>query len=72
MSAPEPVAVTGVRPGQVWRDNDPRSENRCRTVATVTETHVVWERHSAPVSLRALHTDGKPRKSGWSCIQDAP
>lgn len=57
--------------GQIYRDNDPRFPNRLLRVFRVDETHAWLDPMTGGVlSVRVhrsrLHTDGKPRKSGFS------
>ena len=65
--------MSEVKVGTVVRDNDPRCSYRQRVVSRINEDGRVLLKHPAIeklpgtwVRLDRIHTDGKPRKSGWS------
>ncbi len=85
-----------VRPGQVYKDNDPRSARRVKVnrapvqkwtisrgvkagpleFAEVIEVHPLDAERTVGspfyLLLRRMYTDGKPRRSGYSLVQDVP
>lgn len=62
-----------IRIGDVIRDNDPRMPGRFLVVKEVEAT-CVWAQATRGtgkfhrVSLKRIHTDGKPRKSGFDLL----
>lgn len=66
-----------ITPGTVIRDNDPRMPYRNLRVRVVgTEyarcSHLAMTNMTARVRLDRIHTDGKPRKSGFSVVTWGP
>lgn len=60
--------------GDKVKDNDPRSLHRVLTITSVgneTVMAVFAARHSR-ISIRRIHTDGKPRRSGFSLLRFPP
>jgi hypothetical protein len=76
-----------VQIGDHIRDNDPRMPNRVlivREFASLerslpipqTEATHAWAEHPrghgrTRLALSSIHTDGKPRRTGWSVVSDA-
>ena len=70
-----------IRVGDRIIDNDPREPNRILTVREIGPERVVaargpaGRRQETRIALKRIHTDDKPRRSGWSLIKengDAP
>lgn len=68
-----PVPPDGrIRPGMVVSDNEPWQQGKRRmTVRRIVEDKAVLgdDYGETRVRLDRIHTDGKPRRSGWSVVQ---
>jgi len=63
----------GIKVGDKLKDNDPRVGNRILTVREIGHGFVEAKAPSGRiVSIRTdrIHTDGKPRRSGFDLIRD--
>jgi len=63
--------MTEIKPGDVIRDNDPRENGRTLTVELVEGGYAhcsrsPWSTYRTRIRLDRIHTDGKPRRSGFS------
>lgn len=64
-----------IRVGDRIKDNDKRMGNRRLTVLELTETHAIakpdyWHL-TTRIRLDRIHTDGKPRRTGFSLLEPA-
>jgi hypothetical protein len=69
--AAKPVAL---KVGDRIKDNDPRMTARpALRIVAVHETHVVAVdgRFAFKVQIRRIHSDGKPRRSGFDLVRAA-
>lgn len=58
--------------GDKLKDNDPRMPNRVLTIAEVLPNGVMCFTHANRTTMilrRRIYTDGKPRRSGFSLVQ---
>lgn len=71
MSDPQ---TTNLRPGMLIRDNDPRMPDRVLCIVGFdAKDRVIAARKDGSgksyISRKFVHTDSKPRRSGWSLVQ---
>lgn len=63
-----------LKPGDRIRDNDPRFPDRVLTITALTERYV-WavtaSGRESHIQRRFVHTDGKPRRTGFSLMLEA-
>lgn len=76
--------MTTIKPGQVYRDNDPRNHGErtvtvlrvpihearawCESVSRFGDSQRV---RRSWIALKSLHTDGKPRRTGFSLVEES-
>lgn len=66
--------IQKIHPGDRIKDNDPRMSNRILQVAVVYADHGCWRvvacegRRSFNIRMDRIHTDGKPRRSGFTLL----
>ena len=62
-----------MKPGDHIKDNDPRMYNRVLEVLDVGKTHVTATRGlrwpTVKIRRDRIHTDDKPRRSGFSLVK---
>jgi hypothetical protein len=68
-AAATPGNPYGVRPGQVWVDQDKRSDGRQITVLSVGDTHAVVKNVA---KTRVLLTRFRPNSTGYRLLKDVP
>lgn len=65
-----------IKPGMLIKDNDPRMPDRVLSVhcvnGSIAVCHTTWPHRVCKIKTARIHTDGKPRKSGFSLFTARP